>query len=72
MRNIRAKFFDGVLIPQERLDLKEGADVVLAITVPPPGRTLEALRTTAGAWKRTHDPEALKRAIYAGRTLRGT
>ena len=66
MRTIKAKFFEGVLIPQERLDLKEGADVVIAITAPP-DRTLEALRATAGAWKGTHDPEALKQAIYAGR-----
>lgn len=70
MRNIKAKFFDGVLIPQERLDLKEGADVVIAITASPPDRPLEALRATAGAWKGTHDPEALKRAIYAGRRTR--
>ena len=49
MRNIKAKFFDGVLIPQERLDLKEGADVVIAITASPPDRPLEALRATAGA-----------------------
>ncbi len=67
MRNIKAKFFEGVLIPQERLDLKEGADVVIAITGPPPDRTLETLRATAGAWKGTHDPEALKQAIYTGR-----
>ncbi len=67
MRNIKAKFSEGVLIPQERLDLKEGVDVVISIAASPQGRTLEALRTTAGAWKGTHDPEALKQAIYAGR-----
>lgn len=67
MRNIKAKFSEGVLIPQEKLDLKEGVDVVISIADSPQGRTLEALRTTAGAWKGTHDSEALKQAIYAGR-----
>lgn len=39
------------------------AYVVISIADPPPDRTLKALRATAGAWKGTHDPEALKQSL---------
>lgn len=67
IRHIKAKFSKGVLIPQQRLDLEEGEDVLISIADRPAERTIEALRATAGAWKGTHDPEALKQAIYSDR-----
>ena len=67
MRHVKAMFSKGVLIPQERLDLEEGRQVVISIADPSPERTLDALRATAGAWQGTHDPEALKRALYSDR-----
>ena len=66
MRNIKARFSKGVLVPQERLDLEEGEDVLISIADLPAEDILRALRATAGAWKGTHDPEALKQAIYSG------
>ncbi len=63
MRHVKAMFSKGVLIPQERLDLEEGRQVAISIADLPPDRTLKALRATAGAWKGTHDPEALKQAL---------
>jgi len=67
IRNIKARFSKGVLIPQRRLDLEEGEDVLISISDRQEERSAEALRATAGAWKGTHDPEALKRAIYSDR-----
>lgn len=67
IRNIKARFSKGVLIPQRRLDLEEGEDVFISIADRPAEHSVEALRATAGAWKGTHDPEALKRAIYSDR-----
>ncbi len=78
IRNIKAKFSKGVLIPHEKLALEEGKEVVISIADPSPlpvhctqtgERTLEVLRATAGAWKGTHDPEALKQAIYSDRRI---
>lgn len=66
--NVRARFSDGVLRPLEPLDLEEGADVMVSIEdVPPPERTIEALRASAGGWVGLHDPEDLKRMIYEAR-----
>ena len=67
MRHVKAMFSKGVLIPQERLDLEEGRQVVISIADSSPERTLDALRSTAGAWKGTHSPETLKQVIYSDR-----
>ena len=67
IRGVKATFSKGVLIPQESLDLEEGENVVLSISGAPAERSLEVLRATAGAWKGTHDPDALKQAIYSDR-----
>ena len=67
MRHVKAMFSKGVLIPQERLDLEEGGQVVISIADSSPERTLGALRSTAGAWKGTHNAETLKQAIYSNR-----
>ncbi|MXY92795.1 MAG: DUF104 domain-containing protein [Caldilineaceae bacterium SB0670_bin_27] len=66
-KNVKATFSGGVLIPQERLDLEEGENVVLSIAGQPVKRSLAALRASAGAWEGTHDPEALKENIYSNR-----
>ena len=68
LRTIRAKFTDGTLKPLERLDLEEGAEVIVFIEdTPSSGKTIRALRATAGAWKGKHDPEELKRMLYEAR-----
>ena len=66
-KSVRAKFSGGVLVPQETLDLEEGENVILSIAGPPAERSVEALRASAGAWKGTHEPEALKERIYSNR-----
>ncbi len=67
MRYVKTMFSKGVLIPQERLGLEEGRQVVISIADSSPERTLDALRSTVGAWKGTHEPEALKQALYSDR-----
>ena len=67
IRGVMATFSKGVLIPQESLDLEEGEKVVLSISAAPAERSLVALKATAGAWKGTNDPDALKQDIYFDR-----
>ncbi len=69
-REIRARFSKGKIEPLEEVDLKEGEEVRVIIPDRLKGkRVIEALRATAGAWKGTHDPEELKRNIYADRLI---
>lgn len=67
-RSVKAIFSEGVLIPQESLDLEEGENVILSVVGQSVERSLEALRASAGAWKGTNDPEALKESIYCSRS----
>ena len=66
-KNVKALFSGGVLIPQESLDLEEGENVILSIAGQSEEHSLEALSASAGAWKGTHDPVALKENIYSNR-----
>ena len=69
-REIRARFSKGKIEPLEELDLEEGAEVTIIIPDPATGKSvIEALRSTAGAWEGTHDPEELKRNIYENRLI---
>ncbi len=69
-KEIRARFSKGKIEPLEELELAEGEEIVISVKeIPTVERTLKALRATAGAWKGTHDPEELKRNIYADRRI---
>lgn len=69
-KTVKAKFTRGVLEPLERLELREGEEVTISISAPPTIEdALKALRSTAGAWKGTHDPAELKKHIYADRLI---
>ena len=69
-REIRAKFSKGVIEPLEKVDLEEGEELTIIISERAKGKEMaEALRASAGAWKGTHDPEELKRNIYADRLI---
>ena len=67
---IRARFSNGVIEPLEEVDLEEGEEIRIIITKPAKSKgIIEALRASAGGWKGTHDPEELKRIIYANRLI---
>ena len=69
-REIRARFSKGKIEPLEEIDLEEGTEVRVIIPDRDKGkRVVASLRATAGAWKGTHDPEELKRNIYADRPI---
>ena len=67
---LKARFSEGVLKPLERLDLEEGAEVLITLD-PEPAETGEQRRrrskASAGAWSRPEDGERLKRALYEAR-----
>ena len=68
--SVKAKFSNGVLTPLEPLDLDEGEEVLVSIEdTRSPERGVRALRTAAGAWKGTHDPDELLRNIYSDRLV---
>ncbi len=68
MATVRAKYENGVLTPLDPLDLEEGAEVMVSVEGAPAVESrLEALRASAGGWKGSGDPEALKRMIYEAR-----
>lgn len=70
-KTIRAKFSNGVIKPLEELTLEEGKELIVIISEAPAGaeKTLEALRTSFGAWKGLIDAEGLKKNIYADRLV---
>ncbi len=68
MRKIKANYLKGVFIPQERLDLEEGKEVVVSVRdIASPDGIVESLRGSAGGWIGMHDPEQLKQMIYEAR-----
>ena len=65
--NIKAKFTNGHIVPLERLDIEEGADLSVDIDVEPHASNHDRMKRTmsaAGGWKGRHDPEELKRTLY--------
>ncbi len=67
---VRAKFTSGHIIPLERLDIEEGAELSIDIDVQSSVSDLERMKKTmsaAGGWKGRRDPEELKRTLYEAR-----
>lgn len=69
-KTVKARYTRGMLEPLEGLELREGEEVTISISAPIKTEdALQALKSTAGAWKGTHDPEELKKHIYADRLV---
>ena len=65
IRKVKANYSKGVFIPQERLDLEEGKEVVVSVEeIASEDGALESLKEAAGGWIGMHDLEQLKRMIY--------
>ena len=68
MRKVKANYSKGVFIPQERLDLEEGKEVVVSVgEIASEDGAVKSLMEAAGGWIGMHDPEQLKRMIYEAR-----
>ena len=68
--NIRAVYKDGSLTPLGHVDIEDGEVVSLTIEVEDKLSKEERRKisqSAAGAWRGKHDPEELKRMIYASR-----
>lgn len=70
MRQIRARFSDGVLKPLEELDIQEGQEVMIAVEEIPsvPG---DAFERTAGGWKDLVDTDQLLKDFKESRKILG-
>jgi predicted DNA-binding antitoxin AbrB/MazE fold protein len=66
---IRARVKGGVLEPLEPLEVAEGEEVTLTITLAPSQSRIDWLSRTAGGWVGLVDGEKLKRDIYESRSL---
>ena len=67
-REVKGRFSGGVIELLEPVELEEGEEVVVIVKESPKGKkALETLRASRGGWKGMHDPEELKRMIYAAR-----
>lgn len=68
---IRAKFSKGVIEPLEKMELEEGTEINITVSIlPKTENTLKSLRDTVGAWKGTIDSKELKRNIYSDRLIK--
>ena len=58
----------GVFVPQERLELEEGKEVVVSVgeTASEDGAVMSS-KEAADGWIGIHDPQQLKRMIYEAR-----
>ena len=69
-RTIRARVTRGLLAPIEPLELPEGSEVDVTVTVDRAStEDVAAFRRAAGSWRGTLDAEELIRNIYADRLL---
>jgi len=69
-RTIRARVTRGLLAPIEPLELPEGSEVDVTVTVDrASAEDVAAFRRAAGSWRGTLDAEELIRNIYADRLL---
>ncbi len=72
IQSIRATYTDGVLKPYARLDLEDGAEVVLTISAQTVSEDrFEVMKSSAGSWEGDVDANKLIGIIYAGR-LKGS
>ena len=75
IKDVKARYFRGNLVPLQTLDIKEGEVVTISIEVKEPEdravrieRARKALREAAGGWKGQHDDHnELIREIYQAR-----
>ena len=70
LRQVKARFTNGALMPLEPVSLKEGDEVVVTIDDKPQltaEERIERFRAAAGGWEGLHDPDEFKRMIYQGR-----
>ena len=68
LKTIKAKYSNGVIEPLEKLDLEEGAKLIVQIQeVKNSEDALKAWEDSFGGWVGLHDPEEFKRMIYQAR-----
>ncbi len=75
IKDVRAQYHRGKLVPLQPLDIKEGEVVTIRVEVETPEehaervkRGREAMKRAAGGWKGQHDdPDELIREIYQAR-----
>jgi len=71
-KEIRARYSGGVIEPLEKLELKDGQEIIISVKeVPSLEITIKALKSTAGAWKGNLDFEAYLKDLYTSRRSQG-
>ena len=72
-KTIRARVFRGMIEPLEKVDIREGEEIVISISKAPSKRPKksfsDALKKTAGTWKDLVDCDELVKNIYNDRLI---
>lgn len=72
-KTIRAKFSKGMIEPLEKVDVREGEEIVISISKAPSKRpkrrVSDALKKTAGTWKDLVDCDELIKNVYNDRLI---
>ena len=67
-KEIRARYSKGVIEPLEKLELREGQEIIISVKeVPSEAASKDAFERSAGGWKGTLDFEAYLKDLYASR-----
>jgi len=72
-KTIRARVFRGMIEPLEKVDIREGEEIVIRISKAPSKGVKknfsDVLKRTAGGWKDLIDCDELIKNIYADRLI---
>ena len=68
-KTVKARFSKGLIRPLEKLDLKEGKEIVVTILEILTESDGKLFNKAAGVWKGTIDAEELIKNIYADRLI---
>jgi len=68
-KTIKARYWKGLIEPLEKLEIKEGEELIVTIKEVTP-REGDAFERSAGAWKGTIDAERLIEDIYNDRLVK--
>ena len=69
LKNVKARYSRGIIELLEKVDIAEGAELIVTVAEVPSESEGDGLEKTAGAWKGTINADKLIEDIYADRLL---
>lgn len=72
VKQINARFLEGVIVPLEPLDIEEGAELSVTVVIKPNLSRIEEkieVFKSSGGWSDSIDGEELKKTLYDARRI---